>query len=176
MPAESTIGQPYERSVHKEPEVEYPVRLMIDDTDLSSMTPGEAREYVLAFITTLKKTLRDRQRLQEQLELWKRRVSLAGERNESELQKAAETRVREISQQIAILGAEERKLSVQVERLKEELRRVESLGSRTVDAGFLLEQLKTVAGEPDTTSEAIRDLEADAELERLKRKMGKQDT
>jgi hypothetical protein len=144
---------------------------MIDDTDLTSFTAGEAREYVLAFVTTLKQTMRERARLAQQLELWQRRLALARDRGEAELIQAAETKVSEMTEQQRMLLDEEREIEVKVERLKSELRHLESASSRAVDAESLLEQLKEVAGEPDTTSEKIRELEAEGELEKLKRKM-----
>lgn len=144
---------------------------MIDDLNLSSMTPAEAREYVLAFVTTLRQTVRERARLSEQLELWRKRLVLARGKGDAELVDAADARVTEVAEQLRMIGDDERELEIKVERLKNELRHVESSGSRLVDAESLLEQLQSVVGEPDTTSEKIRDLEAQTELDELKRKV-----
>ena len=49
----------------------------IDDTDISGMEPLAAKEYVLAFIKSLKETQLQKTKKVEELELWQERVRLA---------------------------------------------------------------------------------------------------
>ena len=141
------------------------------DTDIDFMDFESARQYVLAFITTLKSTQRERAVTQEELAIWQRRVKLAADRNEQVLQKAAGQRVAELADKQARLLGEEAELKRKVDVLKEKLRRLRIRSGMTVDADALLAQLSMLAGEPDTLKQSLKEQEARAALEELKRKM-----
>jgi hypothetical protein len=141
------------------------------DTDIDFMDLDSARQYVLAFITTLKSTQRERAVTEEELAMWQRRVKLAAGRSEQVLQKAAEDRVAELAAKQARLLGEEAQLKRKVDVLKEKLGMLRVRSSMTVDADALLAQLSMLAGEPDTLKQGLKEQEARAALEELKRKM-----
>jgi phage shock protein A len=141
------------------------------DTDISGMEPEAAKEYVLAFITTLKTTRRQKQAALEEKKLWQERVSLAQSKQEAELALKAGRRVEEIQAKIATLENEERELEPKVDVLKEQLLRLVRTPQMSVDAEGLLAQLQMLVGEPDTVAESFKHEEANIELEKLKKKM-----
>jgi hypothetical protein len=141
------------------------------DTDISGMEPEAAKEYVLAFITTLKTTQRQKQEALEEKKLWQERVRLAEQKQEALLAEKARGRVGEIQTKIAALENEERELAPKVDVLKEQLLKLSRAPQMSVDAENLLAQLQMLVGEPDTLSQTFKDEAAKAELEKLKRKM-----
>jgi phage shock protein A len=141
------------------------------DTDISGMEPEAAKEYVLAFITTLKTTQRQKQEALEEKKLWQERVRLAEQKQEALLAEKARGRVSEIQTKIAALENEERELAPKVDVLKEQLLKLSRAPQMSVDAENLLAQLQMLVGEPDTLSQTFKDEAAKAELEKLKRKM-----
>ncbi len=144
------------------------------DTDIEGLGPKEAAEYVLAFIATLKQTSREIERTGEEVSLWKRRVALAREKGETELASQAETRVTELEQKKARLESERQDLSRKVTVLKDKLQRIRMTGTRLVDTDRLLAELQMLAGEKDTLGFSLKDEEAKAELEKLKKRMSGQ--
>jgi VIT1/CCC1 family predicted Fe2+/Mn2+ transporter len=142
------------------------------DTDIDSLDYGSAREYVLAFLTTLKQTQREQAIAQEELSLWAHRVKLAGNRGEPQLKKTADGRVAELRERTSRLTGEEGELKRKVAALKQKLQVLRQQASFTVDADALLAQLRMVTGEPETLSRAVREQEAQAALEQLKSKRG----
>jgi phage shock protein A len=141
------------------------------DTDISGMEPEAAKEYVLAFITTLKTTQRQKQEALEEKKLWQERVRLAEQKQEALLAEKARSRVGEIQTKIDTLKNEERELAPKVDVLKEQLLKLSRAPQMSVDAENLLAQLQMLVGEPDTLSQTFKDEAAKAELEKLKRKM-----
>ncbi|MBN1835324.1 MAG: hypothetical protein JW820_05700 [Spirochaetales bacterium] len=142
----------------------------MSDTDIDFMDYETAREYVLAFITALKQTQKERAVAQEELELWERRVRLAESRGEPILKRGAEERVRELRDRAARLLQEETAMRGKSDVLKEKLGQLKIRSSLRVDADALLAQLQMVVGPPDTLGEALREVEASQALEELKRK------
>ena len=148
---------------------------MDDITDIGGLDPQSAKEYVLAFIMTLKNTRRDRQKLQDELALWKRRVKLAEEKGESELKTAAEDRSAELSARLELLTGEERDLENKVAVLKANIRHLKNRAALSIDPDFLLAQLNMLVGERDTLSEAFQHEEAQSALDELKKKLQNQE-
>ena len=148
----------------------------MNDTDLSNLTPEEAREYVLAFLTTLKQTAAQRIAVAADLETWRGRAKLAQEKGAADLAAKAATVVAGLEQKLAALEAEESELCLTVTTLKENLRRLEVAGPRLVDTDRLQAELDMAVGEEKAaelrTDKAIREAQAQAELEALKRKLG----
>jgi phage shock protein A len=143
------------------------------DTDIDFLDFESAREYVLAFITTLKKTQKQRAVAEEELEHWRRRVKLAEARGEPVLKRGAEQRVTELEARCKQLYQEELDLKRKVDVLKEKLKATKIRSSLQVDADALLAQMQMLAGEPDRLQEDLRNTEADQALQELKKKMGK---
>jgi phage shock protein A len=141
------------------------------DTDIEGLNPEDATQYVLAFITTLRKTEKEIQRVKEETALWRRRVSLAAEKGETGLSLKAQGRVAELEASLGTLEGEEAELKAKVSVLKRKLVGIRSVLPRTVDVDLLLAQLRILAGEKDELSASMRDEEAKAALEELKKKM-----
>lgn len=133
----------------------------MSDTDIDFMDPGDAREYVLNFILSLKRTQKDRAVADEELEQWQRRVKLAEARGEPLLKRSAEGRVAELKARSQQLLEEERQLRAKVDVLKEKLRALSVRSSLRVDTDAQLEQ-------------QLQELEAQQALEELKRKLGEE--
>jgi phage shock protein A len=143
----------------------------MNDTDLSGMTAEAARDYVLAFIKSLKETQRQRQKLTEELELWKGRVELAERENRQDLAQQASSRVKSIQDDLARLRQEEDELNTKVEILKDNLKHLPADWQPVVDSEVLLAQLEMVIGERDETEEQFQQMKVQSKLEELKRKM-----
>jgi len=144
----------------------------MSDTDLSGLSPKDAAEYVLAFITTLKTTERDLAKAREEADLWRRRSALAVERGQPELAAQAQARQTECEAKATQLEAEVLDLKGKVSVLKDNLTRVRMQVPRTVDVDMLLTQLQMIVGEKDMLADKFKSEEASAKLEELKKKMG----
>ena len=145
------------------------------DTDIDFMDFESAREYVLAFITTLKKTQKQQAVAEEELEHWRGRVRLAENRGEPVLKRSAQQRVAELEASCRQLHQEELELKRKVDVLKEKLKATKIRSSVQVDADALLAQMQMLVGEPNRLQEQLRSTEADQALRKLKKKMGKGD-
>ncbi len=141
------------------------------DTDIEGLDPKDAAEYVLAFITTLKRTETEISRVKEEAALWRRRASLALEKGEAELIVHAQRRLAELESKQGTLEGEAADLTRKVAILKKKLLQARSKLPRTVDTDLLLAQLKNLAGEKDELSDSMKDEEANAALDELKKKM-----
>ena len=145
---------------------------MADETDLRGLTPAEAREYVLAVYTSLKITRKQHSDAVVECQKWEQRVELAGQKGDQELTKAAQIRLDELRSRVAELEMEERELERQVDRLAVQLRELKHMPRSTIDADQLLAQLNMLVGEADPLEQELKDTEADAALEALKRRSG----
>ena len=142
------------------------------DTEIDFMDFKSARKYVLAFITTLKKTQKDRAVAEEELAHWQSRVKLAESRAEPVLKRGAEDRVVELQSRCNKLLEEEQDLKRKVDVLKEKLKATKIRSSLRVDADALLAQMQMLVGERDTLKEKLREEEAAQALDALKKRMG----
>ena len=145
------------------------------DTDIDFMDFESAREYVLAFITTLKKTQKQRAVAEEELEHWRGRIKLAESRGEPVLKRGAEQRVAEIEANRRKLYQEELELKRKVDVLKQKLKATKIRSSLQVDADALLAQMQMLVGEPDRLRESFKNTEAEQALRDLKKQMGERD-
>ncbi len=143
------------------------------DTDIDFMDFEPAREYVLAFITTLKKTQKQRAVAEEELEHWRGRIKLAEARGEPVLKRGAQQRVEELEANCQQLHQEELELKRKVDVLKEKLKATKIRSGLQVDADALLAQMQMLVGQPDKLQEELRSTEAEQALRALKEKMGK---
>jgi phage shock protein A len=144
---------------------------MIEAPDLTDLDPKDAKRVVLDYIVTLKRTRSKREELRTEFERWERRHRLAEERGEQELAAEALSRAREAVEEHERLGAEARELEVVVETLQSQLRSLEGRPRRAVDAEALLSALEGVVGSDNRTRESIEQLDVEAELEQLKKKL-----
>ena len=144
---------------------------MSTDIDIDFMDYPSAREYVLNFITALRKTQKDRGMLQEELNLWEGRVKLAEERGEPILKKGAQDRVEELKSKNDLILAEEKDLKRKISILKDKLKFIKTRSSLSVDADALLAQMQMVVGEEDTVAKEFQDQEAQVALDELKKKI-----
>jgi phage shock protein A len=142
------------------------------DTDLEGLGPKEAQEYVLAFVTTLKQTEKDLARAGEEVATWTKRVALAESRGEASLAVQAKVRLEEAQGKKAAREAELAELGMKVSILKEKLAKLRMMPTRTVDTDLLLAQLEMITGKKDELSLSLKEEEAKAKLEELKKKMG----
>lgn len=145
---------------------------MIEAPDISDLDPGDAKRIVIDYIVTLKKTRSKRAELRAEFERWEQRHTRALETGDGELTQQALARAREAVVEHERLGAEERELEVVVENLRSQLRELSGRPRRSVDADALLARLEGVVGTDAATTESIRALDAEAELEKLKKKLG----
>jgi phage shock protein A len=141
------------------------------DTDLEGLGPREASEYVLALITTLKQTEKAVAAAQEETNLWTRRVALARTKGDEGLAAQAQARLSDATAKQTQLETELADLKAKVVTLKEKLVRIRMTGGKLVDADLLLAQLQMVVGEKDTLSHTMKQEEASAALDELKKKM-----
>jgi phage shock protein A len=140
------------------------------DTDIEGLDPAHATEYVLAFITTLKQTEKALAAAQEDTNTWTRRVTLARSRGEEGLAAQAEARLSDATAKQSRLETELADLQAKVSVLKEKLARLRMTGMKLVDADLLLAQLQMIVGKKDELGDAMKNEEANAALDELKKK------
>jgi hypothetical protein len=140
------------------------------DTDIEGLDPAQASEYVLAFVTTLKQTEKALAQAAEEANLWTRRVTLARGRGDEALAAQAQARLSDATARQLQLETELADLRAKVAVLKDKLTRLKMTGGRLVDTDLLLAQLQMVVGEKDKLGDAMKQQEADAALDELKKK------
>jgi phage shock protein A len=141
------------------------------DTDLEGLGPREASAYVLAFITTLKQTQKALAAAEEESSLWMRRVTLARAKGDETLAAQGQARQSDAVAKQAKLETELADLKAKVSVLKEKLTRIRMMGGKLVDADLLLAQLEMITGKRDELAHTMKQEEASAALDELKKKM-----
>ena len=148
---------------------------MENETDLTGLDPGAAREYVLGYVTALRLTAKKRQRLEAALHTWEGRVKQAADAGNATLRDAARNEMQRIQDGLGRVAAEESELSAQVEVMKRHLKSMQHGPVVNADAEAMLAQLQSLTGEPDTLKSDLDRLgaeqRADEELAALKRRM-----
>lgn len=140
------------------------------DTDIEGLDPTQASEYVLAFITTLKKTEKALAEASEETNTWTRRVTLARGKGDESLAAQAQARLSNAAARQSQLEAELADLRSKVAVLKDKLARLKMTGGRLVNTDLLLAELQMVVGEKDKLADTMKQQEADAALDELKKK------
>lgn len=140
------------------------------DTDIEGLDPAQASKYVLAFITTLKQTEKALAAAQEDANIWTRRVTLARSRGDEGLAAQAQARLADATAKQSQLETELADLKRKVAVLKDKLVRLRMTGGRLVDTDLLLAQLQMVVGKKDELGDAMKNEEANAALDELKKK------
>ena len=154
----------------------------MDDQEFLSLDLEGAREYLLAYTTTLKQYDKDIEVIDQDLTLWKGRVGLAEGKGETALAEAAKARIAELEARRQGLADERAGIAGDVVRIKERLPYLKAR-ERSVDPDRLLAELQMMTGallEPEkaATDREIEATEKDSTannaLAELKRKMGGQ--
>ena len=97
---------------------------------------------------------------------------LARQAGDHELEQRAQRRLKEARETSGRLSAEDFELSAVIDRLKAELQRLRAAPELSgIDADQLLTELRSIAGEPDATAEALQELQTERELRELKRRL-----
>jgi phage shock protein A len=148
----------------------------VDDTDLSGMELEDAKEYILAFIQTLKETQAKINKLGEETVVWNERIKLAVERNKTDLKLAAEEKAAEIYREIDMLSREESELKSKISVMKENLKKLKHKFNFTVDTEQMLADIEMLVGKKDELSDKFKQEEAEKRLEELKKRMGKEES
>jgi phage shock protein A len=143
----------------------------MQDTDIEGLDPQNAAEYVLAFVTTLKKTEMDLASATEDVTKWTRRVALAVEKGEEELAGLARAKLAEVEGKKTALETELADLRLKVAILKEKLQRLRRRFQKSVDTDVLLAELEMLVGKKDALADTFKAEEAGAKVEELKKKM-----
>jgi len=145
--------------------------------NLAGMSAAEAKEYILASITTLKLTQKDIVSLEDIAARWKRRIELARFQGKDELLAEAESEAEKVNDKLTRLRQEEQSLTESIAAMQ---RQLPGLGARerSVDPDLLEQELLMAlgrTGEDAGTESAFKKLEndssADAALEELKTKL-----
>jgi phage shock protein A len=142
-----------------------------DDTDLSGMDMEAAKEYVLAFMTTLKQTQRKIKELEGEMKIWQDRVTLAEQGGKADLKAGAEKKAADIQVKIDTLEGEEKDLAFKVREMLENLKKLKNAFAFSVNAEQLMAELEMIVGEKDEVTPQFKHMEAMSELEKLKQKM-----
>lgn len=142
------------------------------DIDLQGLDPATAREVVAGYLSSSRELRGQLRSAREQEELWQKRTLLARQAGDLELEQRAQRRLKEARETSEKLSAEDFELSVVIDRLKAELRRLRAAPELSgIDADQLLTDLRSIAGEPDATAEALQELQTERELRELKRRL-----
>ncbi len=142
------------------------------DSDLHGLDPAAAREVVAGYLQSAQELRRQLQSARDQEALWRKRTVLARQAGDIELAQRAEARLQEARAVCEKLTAEEFELSVVIDRLKAELKRLQAAPALSgIDAELLLADLRSISGEPDPTADALKELQTEQELRELKRRL-----
>lgn len=142
------------------------------DSDLHGLDPASAREVVAGYLQSAQEVRRQLQSARDQEALWGKRAALARQAGDSGLTQRAEERLQEARATREKLTGEEFELSVVIDRLKAQLKRLQAAPALSgIDAEALLADLQSISGEPDPTADELKDLQTEQELRALKRRL-----
>ncbi len=144
----------------------------VADIDLQGLDPATAREVVAGYLRSSWELQGQLRSAREQEGLWQRRTVLARQAGDLDLEQRAQRRLKEARATREKLSADDFELSVVIDRLKAELQKLRAAPALTgIDAEQLLADLRSIAGEPDATAEALQELQTERELRELKRRL-----
>ena len=148
---------------------------------LAGLDSTGAKEYILGFLSTLKLTEKEIEKLKDEELKWIRRAELARDQGKTDLSIEAEREKEKITARIGELENEAGDLRIKIEKLREELRILPAM-ERSIDPDLLEQELLILAGRMPGEEEAERyrafeklenESAADSALEALKARMGK---
>jgi len=152
----------------------------VDFENFAGMNTADAKEYIVAFITTLKLTEKEICSLEEDAAKWKSRADLSRSNENSALVAEAEDQAEKVTAHLAQLRDEQRTLKEQIETMRRRLPRI-AARERSVDPELLQQELLAAlgrTGEEAATETAFVKMEqaaaSDAALSALKEKMKNQ--
>jgi phage shock protein A len=153
--------------------------------DLSGLSAAEAREYILRYMTTLKLTEKQCEALEEELLKWTQRIELARSQNSPALALEAEGEAENVKTRRDTLRAEIEELTALIGKMRRQLPGL--IGrERSIDPDLLEQELLIAQGKmpgdpsalpPESSPPVERrfaEAEAEAALEALKAKMGRE--
>jgi len=150
------------------------------DTNLFGMSPPEAKEYILNFISTLKLTEKQILSLDDEIIKWQSRIDLAASKGQPDLAMDAEKEKNRLLEKQSALRAEAEQLKLQIEEMRKQLPMLSSC-ERNIDNDLLEQEMFMAAGYMPGDEEKVRagrrfkemekEQAADAALEELKAKM-----
>jgi phage shock protein A len=151
--------------------------LNLDSQNLAGMSAADAKEYILAHISTLKLTEKEIRSLEEDAAKWKDRIELARSRGMDELLAEAEKEAEIINAKLAKLREEEQSLKNRIGFMRQQIPGL-AARERSINPDLLEQELLMALGQTEEgaeTERAFRELEkdsaADSALEALKAKM-----
>ena len=118
----------------------------MDDAEFLALDLEGARDYLLAWATTIKRYDQDIAALDEAVGTWRSRVELAASKGQAELSEAAKAKAGELEAQRAGLVMEKDGLSRDLARLKERIPYLKAK-ERSVDPDKLLAELQILTGD-----------------------------
>ena len=127
----------------------------MDEVQLSGMSPADAKDYVLNFITTLKLTEKNIQNLDEEISKWQSRIDLANSKGQAELALDAEKEKNRLLEKKLTLTAEADQLKQQIEEMRRQLPMLASR-ERSIDPDLLEQELLMAAGHMPGDEEKVR--------------------
>lgn len=144
----------------------------VADIDLQGLDAAAAREVVAGYLKSSMELRRQLRSARDREDLWQKRTAQARRAGNRELEQQAESRYFEARANREKLSAEEFELSAVIDRLKAALQRLRAAPALSgIDAEQLLTDLRSIAGEPDATAEALQELQTEHELRELKRRL-----
>jgi len=151
-----------------------------DPVNLTGMKAAEAKEYIHAFITTLKLTEKEISTLEDEAVKWKGRIELARSKGMEDLVAEAEKEAEKINAKLSGLKEEELSLKERIDAMRRQLPGL-AARERSIDPDLLEQELLMALGKTEEeakTDKAFRELEknsaAESALEALKNKMDKE--
>jgi len=148
-----------------------------DPDNLIGMKAADAKEYIHAFITTLKLTEKEIHTLEDEAAKWKNRTELARSKGMTDLIAEAEREAEKANSKLLGLREEERALNERITSMRRQLPGL-AARERSIDPDLLEQELLMAlgkTGEEIGTEKAFRELEknsaAESALEALKTKM-----
>jgi len=127
----------------------------MDEVQLSGMSPADAKDYILNFITTLKLTEKNIQNLDEEVSKWQSRIDLANSKGQAELALDAEKEKNRLLEKKLTLPEEADQLKQQIEEMRRQLPLLASR-ERSIDPDLLEQELLMVAGHMPGDEEKVR--------------------
>ena len=127
----------------------------MDEVQLSGMSPADAKDYILNFITTLKLTEKNIQNLDEEVSKWQSRIDLANSKGQAELALDAEKEKNRLLEKKLTLPEEADQLKQQIEEMRRQLPLLASR-ERSIDPDLLEQELLMAAGHMPGDEEKVR--------------------
>jgi len=138
--------------------------------DITGMTEGDARDYIVSLSAHLKQTEGELAAVDEEIKLWAGRIVLADQRNLVELKGQAQAKRDELVERRTKLEMEVWEFRDGVEKMKKQLAILPAT-QRTVNTEALLENLAILGGPLDTVSPTLKQTAADDALAALKKRL-----